>query len=232
MKTIIVNSTGLVGDTIAFQCLANRDIQDVYILSAAMPQAYATKARHLAHQDFMSYEPELIEKLAGAQGCIWALPPKSCVGGRLRSSERRRSISDDWFNWDSLASEVEALAVSDDYFVEVETEAGKRVTVDYSLGAAKAFLDQVIRHLPPASERPFRFAFVSWTATSLDEDEVEEEMELLRERLGNNVEVTIVPVGKFSPAHPETEANPSLSEAILAGKLADAVIESFLDTKL
>lgn len=81
MKIIIVYSTGLVGDAIAFQCLASRDIQDVYILSpAAMPHEYSAKAQHLAHQDFMSYEPELIEKLAGTQACIWyGLPPENLL---------------------------------------------------------------------------------------------------------------------------------------------------------
>lgn len=67
--------------------------------------------------------------------------------------------------------------------MEVETEAGKRVQVDRCLGGVKAFLDQVIRHLPPASERPFRFALVNWAANSWDEEETEEAMELLSERL-------------------------------------------------
>ncbi|KAK0663891.1 hypothetical protein QBC41DRAFT_381054 [Cercophora samala] len=233
MKIILVNSTGLVGDAIAFQCLANKDIQDVHILSsAAMPQVYSAKARHLVHQDFMSYEPELIEKLAGAQACIWALPPKPCVEERSRPSERRRSISDAWFNWDSLAGEVEALTVSDDRFVEVKTEAGKRVEVDRCLGAAKAFLDQVIRHLPPASERPFRFALVSWAANSWDEDAAEEAMELLTERLGNaNIEISLFRPGMFVPARPEAKVNPPVGEAIFADQLADAVIEGILDTK-
>ncbi|KAK4681288.1 hypothetical protein QC764_106115 [Podospora pseudoanserina] len=224
MKIIIVSSTGLVGDAIAFQCLASRDIQDVYILSpAAMPHEYSAKARHLAHHDFMSYEPELIEKLAGAQACIWVLPPKPCVDEHPRPSERRRSISDAWFNWESLADEVEALTVSDERFVEVETEAGKRVQVDRCLGGAKAFLDQVIPHLAPASERPFRFALVNWAANSWDEEETEEAMELLSERLVNaNIKISVFRPGMFVPARPEANVNPPVGEAIFASQLADA----------
>ncbi|KAK4174837.1 hypothetical protein QBC36DRAFT_356234 [Triangularia setosa] len=235
MKIIIVNSTGLLGDAIAFQCPANRDIQDVYLLSpAAMPQEYSGKGQHLAHQDFMSYEPELIEKLSGAQACIWALPPKPCVEARPRPSERRRFISNawSWFNWDSLAGEVEALTVSDDRFVKVETEAGRKAQVDYCLGAAKAFLDQVIRHLTPANERLFQFAVVSWVANTWGENTAEEAMELLTERLGNtNIHTLFLRPGIFAPARPETKVNPPMGEAIFAGQLADAVIEGILDTK-
>ncbi|KAK4237205.1 hypothetical protein C8A03DRAFT_44927 [Achaetomium macrosporum] len=124
MKVIVTGCTGLVGSALVRQCIANDNISHVFALTRKpLPEAVAKspKLTVLLHKDFSTYPPELLNQLAGAEGCLWA------IGGRATQ------------------------------FPDVET--CRRVQVDYTLAAAKAFLEHLVPQLPEGKQ--FRFVFCS-----------------------------------------------------------------------
>jgi uncharacterized protein YbjT (DUF2867 family) len=74
MKVIITGATGLVGSAVIRQCISNTKITHAYVLTRKpLPEAVAShsKITVVTHEDFSSYPTELLEKLAGAEGCLW-----------------------------------------------------------------------------------------------------------------------------------------------------------------
>lgn len=55
--------------------LTSRAVTSVTILSRRpVPQAEGhEKVNVILHKDFSNYPPDLLEKLRGAEGCVWAL---------------------------------------------------------------------------------------------------------------------------------------------------------------
>jgi len=75
MHLILTGATGLVGTACLHQMLTNNAITHVSILSQrAVPMAEGnSKANVIIHNDFNQYPAEVMKKLEGATGCVWAL---------------------------------------------------------------------------------------------------------------------------------------------------------------
>ncbi|KAI1454148.1 hypothetical protein F4805DRAFT_440877 [Annulohypoxylon moriforme] len=132
MKVIITGSTGYVGSEVIRQAIADERITHIFALTRKpLPEDLAknSKVTVIEHQDFSTYPPELLAKLAGAEACIWTL------GGRAYQ------------------------------FPDVET--ARKVSVDYTLAAAKAFIEQLAPQLPEPQK--FRFLFCSGKWAEWDE---------------------------------------------------------------
>lgn len=77
MHLILTGATGLVGSSVLDAMLKNTNISKISILSRRpVPMAEDAKdsrVRVITHRDFGSYEPELLDQLKDADGCVWAL---------------------------------------------------------------------------------------------------------------------------------------------------------------
>ena len=74
MHLILTGATGLVGSACLQQMLAEKSITKISILSRR-PVAMASdhpQVQVILHKDFSSYDPSVLKKLEGAQGCVWA----------------------------------------------------------------------------------------------------------------------------------------------------------------
>ncbi|KAI2615059.1 hypothetical protein GGR54DRAFT_307215 [Hypoxylon sp. NC1633] len=133
MKIIITGATGLVGSEVVRQAIASERITQALVLTRKplpedIPQS--AKVAVVEHKDFAAYPPEIMEQLAGAEGCVWA------IGGRATQ------------------------------FPDVET--ARRVHVDYSVAAAKAFIAELAPKLPEPQK--FRFVFCSGKFAEWDQE--------------------------------------------------------------
>lgn len=80
MKVIVTGATGLVGSAVVRQCIANEKITHAFVLTRKpLPETVTAspKVTVITHNDFSSYPADLLEKLAGAEACIWYLRPRS-----------------------------------------------------------------------------------------------------------------------------------------------------------
>ncbi len=75
MHLILTGATGLVGSACLQHMLTTQAVTTVSILSRRpVPQAEGHEKVHvIIHKDFNNYPPEVLEKLRGAEGCVWAL---------------------------------------------------------------------------------------------------------------------------------------------------------------
>jgi hypothetical protein len=87
MHLILTGATGLVNSACLQAMLTTEAVTAVTVLSrrpVRMAEGHE-KVRVILHQDFSSYPPGLLEKLKGAEGCVWALGvsqnevPSECV---------------------------------------------------------------------------------------------------------------------------------------------------------
>jgi uncharacterized protein YbjT (DUF2867 family) len=75
MHLILTGATGLVGAAVLDSMLAQETVSRISILSrrpVKMAEGHA-KAKVIIHKDFKTYDKALLEELADAQGCVWAL---------------------------------------------------------------------------------------------------------------------------------------------------------------
>lgn len=75
MHLILTGATGVVGSAALQYMLVTKSVTKVSILSRReVPMAEGhEKAQVIIHKDFNNYPPEVLEKLNGADGCVWAL---------------------------------------------------------------------------------------------------------------------------------------------------------------
>ena len=75
MHLILTGATGLVGSAALQAMLTSKAVTSVTILSRRpVPQAEGhEKVNVILHKDFSNYPPDLLDKLKGAEGCVWAL---------------------------------------------------------------------------------------------------------------------------------------------------------------
>ena len=74
MKVIVTGATGLVGGALVRQCIKDARITHALVLTRRPLPEDVTKSNKITvieHADFSTYPPELLEKLAGAEGCLW-----------------------------------------------------------------------------------------------------------------------------------------------------------------
>lgn len=77
MHLILTGATGLVGSGVLDTMIKMKEISKISILSRR-PVALAEDAKDprinvIIHQDFANYDSELMSKLKGARGVVWAL---------------------------------------------------------------------------------------------------------------------------------------------------------------
>lgn len=75
MHLILTGATGLVGSACLHQMLVNESVTRVSILSrrpVPMAEGHA-KVNVILHTDFKQYPDEVLERVKGATGCVWAL---------------------------------------------------------------------------------------------------------------------------------------------------------------
>lgn len=78
MKVIVTGATGLVGSAVVRQCIASEEITHAFVLTRKpLPETVTAspKVTVITHDDFSSYPSDLLQKLAGAEACIWYLRP-------------------------------------------------------------------------------------------------------------------------------------------------------------
>lgn len=74
MKVIVTGATGLAGRGIVKACLSDDRITKVVILARREPAEEVKtnpKVEVVLHDDFSQYPDELMEKLGGAEACLW-----------------------------------------------------------------------------------------------------------------------------------------------------------------
>ncbi|KAF8998566.1 hypothetical protein BDQ17DRAFT_1362032 [Cyathus striatus] len=76
MHVILTGATGVVGNAVLHECLNTPSITRLSILSWRsfdLPKDVdVKKAEVIVHKDYAQYPDELLSKLKGAKGCIWA----------------------------------------------------------------------------------------------------------------------------------------------------------------
>jgi NAD dependent epimerase/dehydratase family enzyme len=74
MHLILTGATGLVGSAVLQHMINAPSVTTVSILSRRpVPQADGhDKIKVIIHKDFNAYSSEVLEKLRGAEGCVWA----------------------------------------------------------------------------------------------------------------------------------------------------------------
>lgn len=77
MHLILTGATGLVGSAVLDGMLNNSAISKISILSRRPVQMAEDRkdprVHVITHKDFESYQPELLDQLKDADGCVWAL---------------------------------------------------------------------------------------------------------------------------------------------------------------
>ncbi|KAM0554945.1 hypothetical protein ACHAPJ_006681 [Fusarium lateritium] len=75
MHLILTGATGLVGSGVLDAMLKSQQVTKISILSRRpVPLAGNNpKVNVIIHKDFTKYEPEVLDKLQGAKGVVWAL---------------------------------------------------------------------------------------------------------------------------------------------------------------
>lgn len=77
MHLILTGATGLVGSAVLDAMIKMKDVTKISVLSRR-PVKMAEDAKDprvnvIIHKDFEKYDAEVLSKLSGADGCIWAL---------------------------------------------------------------------------------------------------------------------------------------------------------------
>jgi len=74
MHLILTGATGTLGLATLHHCLSNPQVTQLSILSRReVPQAAGhPKAEVILHKNFTEYPDDILEKLKGARGCVWA----------------------------------------------------------------------------------------------------------------------------------------------------------------
>ena len=76
MKTIVTGSTGFIGVEVLKHALAHPSITSIVCLSRkALPEAVSSnpKLKVIILTDFLTYTPDVLDELKGAEACIWSL---------------------------------------------------------------------------------------------------------------------------------------------------------------
>jgi len=73
MKVILTGVTGLIGHEVLSRCISNPAITAIIALTRREIPISNPKLTIIVHEDFTIYPPSLLQKLKGAEACIWCL---------------------------------------------------------------------------------------------------------------------------------------------------------------
>jgi uncharacterized protein YbjT (DUF2867 family) len=73
MHLILTGATGLVGTAVLNAMIRTKGITKISVLTRRPIKFTDDRINVIMHKDFTSYDSELLDKLQGAQGCVWAL---------------------------------------------------------------------------------------------------------------------------------------------------------------
>jgi len=71
MKVIVTGSTGSVGGAVLQQCIKHPSITSIIALTRRPLEVKDPKIKTIIHTDYLTYPPELMNELEGAEACIW-----------------------------------------------------------------------------------------------------------------------------------------------------------------
>lgn len=151
MKVILTGSTGFIGREVLEQCLQNTRITSVIALSRRELSSALTnnpKLKVLIMEDFLSYPPSVLQEIRDAEACIWYFPYHSTKGDEILTRNER------------------ALGKAR----MPDNETNKRVSIEYTLAAARAFRESFAsQQQGAANNAKFRFIYLSGGGAERDQ---------------------------------------------------------------
>ena len=72
MHVVLSGATGLVGTAVLDAMIRAKDITKITVLSRRPIKLADDRINVIIHKDFSSYDPSLLDKLQGAEACVWA----------------------------------------------------------------------------------------------------------------------------------------------------------------
>ena len=72
MHVVLSGATGLVGTAVLDAMIRAKDITKITVLSRRPVKFSDERIDVIIHKDFSSYDPSLLDKLQGAEACVWA----------------------------------------------------------------------------------------------------------------------------------------------------------------
>jgi nucleoside-diphosphate-sugar epimerase len=82
MKVILTGATGFVGSNVLARLIADPRISEITCISRRPLAVNTAKVTTIVQEDFMSFDPELLSRLAQHRACIWALGGKASDLGK------------------------------------------------------------------------------------------------------------------------------------------------------
>ena len=76
MRIVVFGATGLIGQGVLQQALADPEVEEVLVVVRRRIESSSPKLRQLVHEDFMDLEP-LADELADLDACLWCLGTSS-----------------------------------------------------------------------------------------------------------------------------------------------------------
>lgn len=73
MKVILTGATGWIGSGVLKRCLALPSITSIVALTRRTMDVQDAKLENIVHSDFKQYDDATIQKLKGAEACIWCV---------------------------------------------------------------------------------------------------------------------------------------------------------------
>lgn len=192
MHLILTGATGLVGSGVLDAMIKTKDISKISILSRR-PVAMAEDAKDprinvIIHQDFEDYDSELLSKLKGATGCVWALGISQTQVGPEYVSFQARPIR-------IHTTSTPANTTTNREYV--------KITKTFALKAAQAF-----QGLAP-DEEPFSFVYVSGYGATTQPGRFSS----LFARVKGEVEVALAEMRRADPNFHAISARPAAVDA-------------------
>lgn len=77
MKIILTGATGFVGSHVLAHLIANPQVTEVTCLTRRPLGSHAPRVTAIVREDFVVYDPALLDRLADHDACIWALGGKA-----------------------------------------------------------------------------------------------------------------------------------------------------------
>lgn len=144
MKVILTGSTGFIGGEVLEQCLQNARITSIIALSRRELSPSVThnpKLKVLIMENFLSYSPSILQGIRDAE-----VPTAQQKGDEISQTQRA----------------LGKARIPDN-------ETNKRVSIEYTLAAARTFRERVESQQGVANNARFRFIYLSGGGAERDQ---------------------------------------------------------------